>query len=177
MPRIAYLPAELAEPADLVAAIRKRRGGRLAHLDRLLLHSPPVARGWNQLLGAVRTELSLAPVLREIAMCAVAVINGAEYEFVHHAPELLEAGGTQAQVGALRDIDNAVNDTRLFNAAERAALRLTIEMTRSVKVTDSTFAAARAVLPDERQLFELITTIAAYNMVSRILVAIDVQPE
>ena len=48
MPRIPYLPADIAEPAELVAAIRKRRGGELINLDRLLLYSPPVAAGWNQ---------------------------------------------------------------------------------------------------------------------------------
>ena len=32
-------------------------------------------------------------------------------------------------------------------------------------------------LVDDRQMFELITTIAAYNMVSRVLVAIQVLPE
>ena len=50
-------------------------------------------------------------------------------------------------------------------------------MTRTVEVSDSTFAAVKASLPNDRQVFELIMTIAAYNMVSRILVATGVQPE
>jgi alkylhydroperoxidase family enzyme len=35
----------------------------------------------------------------------------------------------------------------------------------------------RAALPDDRQAFELVTVIAAYNMVSRVLVALGVDPE
>ena len=47
MPRLPYKTDEEAGPADLVAAIRQRRGGRLANLDRVLLHSPAFARGWG----------------------------------------------------------------------------------------------------------------------------------
>lgn len=176
MARLPYLPADLAEPAELVAAIRKRRGGALIALDRLLLHSPPVARGWNALLGAVRTEMSLSPRLRELAMCAVAVLNGAEYEFVHHAPEFIQAGGTPAQVAALRELNRGAADTALFDAAERATLQLSIEMTRAVQVSASCFDAVKQALPNSQAVFELVTTIAAYNMVSRVLVALDVAP-
>lgn len=177
MPRLPYVPADATEPREIVEAIRRRRGGRLLNLDRQLLHSPAVAAGWNHLLGAVRTELALSPKLRELAMCAVAVINDADYEYVHHAPLLVAAGGTQAQADALRDVDRAAADPALFDATERAVLALTIEMTRRVKVDDATFVEARARLPDDRQMFELITTIAAYNMVSRILVAVGIEPE
>ena len=173
MPRIPYVPAELAEPAALVEAIRKRRGGKLTQLDRLLLHSPPLAAAWNTYLGAVRTQLSLAPKIRELAICGVAVLNGAEYEFFHHAPLFAQAGGTQAQVEALRDFDRAA-DSILFDATERAVIRLTLAITRDVKVKDATFAAARAALPDEQAIVELVATIATYNLVSRFLVAFEV---
>jgi alkylhydroperoxidase family enzyme len=176
VPRIAYVPADISEPREVVDAIRKRRGGTLIHLDRLLLHSPPLAAAWNVYLGAIRTQTSLPPRLREIAMCGVAVLNGAEYEFFHHAPVFLKAGGTPAQVEALRDVARAV-DSALFDAAERSTLRLTLEMTRDVRVADATFAAARSALPTEQALVELVATIATYNMVSRFLVALGVNPE
>lgn len=176
MPRVPYVPADLAEPADLVAAIRARRGGTLIHLDRMLLHSPPFAAGWNGFLKAVRSDLALSPKLKELAMCVVAVINGAEYEFVHHAPEFLKAGGTEAQVAAMRDPERAATDTVRFDTAERAALALTIEMTRQVRVQDATFEAVRAQL-GERETVELVGVVATYNMVSRFLVALGVEPE
>ena len=99
---IDYQPMDLAEPAELVAAIRKRRGGKFINLDRMLLHSVPIAEGWNHYIGAIRNHLSLDPKLRELGMCGVAVLNGAEYEFIHHAPPFKEAGGTPEQVEALR---------------------------------------------------------------------------
>ncbi|HWS74617.1 MAG TPA: carboxymuconolactone decarboxylase family protein [Quisquiliibacterium sp.] len=176
MPRVPYLSADLSEPAELVAAIRARRGGSLLNLDRMLLHSPRFAQGWNGFLREVRSGLSLDPKLRELAMCVVAVLNGAEYEFVHHAPEFIAAGGTQAQVAAMRKPGLAMEDTVLFDPVERAALALTVEMTREVRVGDATFAAVRASL-GEQQTVELVGVIAAYNMVSRFLVALGVDPE
>lgn len=182
MPRIPYQPSDLAEPADVVGAVRARRGGALLNLDRMLLQSPPLAKGWNAFLGEVRSGLSLSPKLRELAMCVVAVINGAEYEFVHHAPAFIEEGGTPAQVAALQDEDlehlgEEATRERLFDAAELATIALTFEMTAHVQVSDETFAAVRAALPVDQQVVELVGVIAAYNMVSRFLVALGVEPE
>jgi len=177
MPRVPYVPIDLAEPREIVEAMRARRGGKVSHLDRLLLHSPQLAAGWNTFLGAVRTRLSLSPRLRELAMCSVAVLNGAEYEFFHHAPEFLKAGGSQAQVDAIRDVETAARNVKLFDDAERAALSLSLEMTRAVAVRDDTFARIVEALGDTQSVIELIAVIATYNMVSRFLVALDVQPE
>jgi alkylhydroperoxidase family enzyme len=175
-PRIPYVPADLAEPAEVVAAIRARRGGELIALDRMLLHSPPLAAGWNTFLGAVRTGLTVDRRLRELAMCVVAVINGAEYEYTQHAPLYLAAGASAAQAQALRDPDAALANVALFDARERAALAVAIEMTRHVKVADASFAELRRHL-DERQTVEFVAVVAAYNMVSRFLVATGIHPD
>ena len=177
MPRLPYKPDAAAGPEDIVAAIRARRGGTLLHLDRHLLYSPALAVAWNQMMGTVRSGLALPARLREIAICAVATVNGAPYEFHHHAPVLLAAGGDAAQVEALGDVDAALQRAELFDAAELATLRLAVEMTRDVHVDDRTFDAARAALGDDALLVELVATIAAYNMVSRVIVALGIEPE
>lgn len=177
MPRIPYKSDDAAGPRDAVDTIRARRGGRLLNLDRMLLHSPPYALAWNGFLGTVRNGLALPAKLRELAICVVAVANRADYEFHHHAPELAAAGATEAQLAALATPDAAVADDALFDDAERATIRLALEMTREVQVGDDTFAAAVQALGDEQHLVELVGVIACYNMVSRFLVALDVQPE
>ena len=177
MPRLPYKPLDDAGPEDVVAPIRARRGGTLLNLDRQLLYSPPLATGWNELMGAVRSRLLLPELLREIAICAVATINRAPYEFHHHAPLLRAAGASEAQVDSLGDVDAALSSPGLFDAAGEATLRLAVEMTRSVQVADRTFDAARRALADDRQLVELIGTIASYNMVSRVIVALGIEPE
>ena len=181
MPNIAYVSdADIDNnipPADLVAAIRARRtNGQLLNLDRMLLHSPPVARGWNVFMGAIRRELHVSPLLRELAICAVAKLNRAEYEWVQHAPELLAAGGTVAQQDALANVALAIDDEKNFNLLERLVLKLTREMTQNIEVAPSTMQALGTHLAD-RQVAEIVATIAAYNMVSRYLVALDIEPE
>ena len=39
-----------------------------------------------QMHAQVRGGLSISPRLKELIMCAVAVLNGAHYEYEHHAP-------------------------------------------------------------------------------------------
>ena len=176
MARIPFVPIDLAEPKVLVDAVRARRGGELSELDRLLLHSPALTEGWNFYLGAVRTRLSVSAKLRELAMCVVAVVNRADYEYNGHLPLFLKHGGTAAQGEAIRDIQAALNNTQMFDAAERATLHLAYEMTRNVQVTDATFAMAAKALPSTQELVELIGVIATYNMVSRFLVALELHP-
>src|SRR4051795_1194573 len=86
-------PQDLAEPREIVDAIRQRRGGALLNLDRMLLHSPALAGAWNNFLRTIRTELDVPLKLRELAICAVAIVNGAEYEYRQHSPIFLKAGG------------------------------------------------------------------------------------
>ena len=181
MPTIPYITDQqiAAEkvPADLVAAIRARRAnGTLLNLDRILLHSPPIARGWNTFLGAIRRDLSLPPVLRELAICAIAKLNRAEYEWTQHAPIFLAEGGRQSQLDRLMMIDTAHMDESEFNRAERATLNLTREMTLHVDVSDAVRDEIRAVLSDV-EVVELVGVIATYNMVSRFLVALGVEVE
>src|ERR1700683_1995766 len=59
-----YPPKGLNITAD---QIRERRGPRgLTALDGTLLHASPIANGWNQLLGAVRTKGKLPGEIREL---------------------------------------------------------------------------------------------------------------
>jgi alkylhydroperoxidase family enzyme len=175
-PRLPFLPPDIVEPEKLVDAFRARRPGReLNEADRIVLHAPAFARGWNEIARAVRHELSLPPRLRELVICAVGALNGARYEVEKHAPVFLAAGGSPDQLQALANIDVAVDDAALFDGAERAALRLAIEMTRNVTVNDQTFSAVRAAFSDPGQTVELVGTIAMYNMVSRFLIALGIE--
>ena len=173
---VPYQPLDLSEPADLVAAIRERRGGQFINLDRMLLHSAPFARGWNAFLGEVRNNLTLDPRLRELAMCGVAILNRAEYEFIHHAPVFLSAGGTQEQVAAMRSMGSKPMPENLFSKVEEDVIDLTIQMTRSIEVEPALMQRLQSALGNE-SLVELVGVIATYNMVSRFLVALQVTPE
>ena len=176
MARISLLPEDLAEPADLVAAIRTRRRGKLNEADRTVLHAPQFARGWNAIAQSVRHDLSLDPRLLELAICMVGVVNGARFEVLKHAPEFLRHGGSQAQLDALPLWAEAPESVvpGLFGRTECAVLALAVEMTRTVRVSDACFAELREVMGTEQRIVEMVGAIAMYNMVSRFLVALEV---
>ena len=153
-------------------AILKRRGGKLINLDRALLWSEPLALGWNTFVRAIRQELSISPRLREIAICSVAAVTNADYEFDHHSPEYVKAGCDAALVPKLRDQDRAAGDQE-FTEDERLAIRYAVAMTRTVQVPDELFKEVRARF-SETEIVELTAAIACYNMVARILVALEV---
>lgn len=181
MPNVPYLTdydlAHGAAPADLVSAIRGRRpGAKLLNLDRMLLHSAPIARGWNTYMGSIRSELNIPPILRELAICAIARLNRADYEWFQHAPEFLAVGGRQSQLDALDSIDSAHLNTLVFDREELAVLKLTREMTLDIDVSPAVRKEIHAWLPDE-QVVEIVGVIAAYNMVSRFLVALGINAD
>ncbi len=174
---IPYRPDDDAGPAALVDTIRARRAnGQLLNLDRMLLHSPPFAEGWNAMFGAIRGQLSLDPKLRELAIMFIGVLNDADYEWAQHEGVFVEVGGTPEQMNALKSPDSALGDSERFDESERATLALTYEMTRNIVVTDATMRRVRALLPDS-EVVELVGTIAGYNMVSRFVIATGVAVE
>jgi len=168
-------PALAPRDTELVQTIESRRGGALLNLDRMLLWSEPLARGWNVYLRALRQELALSPVLRELAICVVAKITRAEYEYHHHAPELKKAGASDAQLGALEDPDGA-SASELFNGLQQAVIRFAIASTREVRIPNVVFDSLKQQM-SETELVELVAVTAAYNMVARFLVALQVTPE
>ena len=63
-----------------------------------------------------------------------------------------------------------------FDAGQRAVLALTDTMTRQVQVPAPVLDAVRSHLR-EREVVELVATIAAYNMVSRFLEALHIHSD
>jgi len=129
-------------------------------------------------MGRVRHDLTIPALIRELAMCGVAALNGADFEMHHHAPLYLAAGATEAQMAALHRLgaEPGLAADPVFDPTQQAVLALVVEMTRQVRVDDTTFARARAALGSDQAMFEVIGVIAAYNMVSRILVAANLLP-
>jgi AhpD family alkylhydroperoxidase len=161
-------PGSRPELAGIEAAILAERGEILL-LYRVLLNSAPLAAGWEQMLTAVRNRSSLAADLRELVILRVAVLNRAPFEFDAHLPLARKAGIGEAKIAALQAEE--IGDG--FTPLERAVLMLTDTMTRDVQVPDAQFDPLRTHF-DARGLVELVATVAAYNMVSRFLEALNI---
>ncbi len=175
MPRLPLTPDDIAVPASLVDRLRTRHGGRLLEVERVLLHSSTLATAWDGFFGGIKSGLLLSARRRELIACAVGSLNGADYQFQQHAGPYLAAGGTSAQLEALADPGAAVDDADRFDAADRAILRLLVDMTLHVWVDDDVFAAARKAMDSDAAMVELVGVIAGYNLVSRFLVALRIE--
>ena len=170
-PRIAPWRDGDPAPAELLAAMRARRpNGELIGIDRILLRSFALATGWNELLRRVRADFGLPLVYRELIMLRVAVLNGADFEWSVHYPAYLQAGGTEEKCEALKAPHPG---SAVFDERERALLRLTDQSTRQVNV-DADIVAEVTRLFGEPGCVEAVATVAAYNMVSRFIVALGI---
>ena len=156
---------ELAEVEGRILAER----GRVSLLYQVLLNSGPIASGWERMLTAVRNQTSLPGDLRELIILRVAVLNRAGFEFDAHAPIAEREGVSAAKIQAVRN----ATLSPVFDAREQRVLALTDAMTRDVEVPDALMAELQQHY-DPRQVVELVATVAAYNMVSRLLVALNV---
>jgi AhpD family alkylhydroperoxidase len=159
---------ELAAQEARIAAAR----GKVLLLYQVLLNSPPVAHGWEQMLTAIRNHNSIPAGLRELAIVRVAVLNGAAYESEVHVPIALAAGVSQASIDAT--LQQPLCPEALASDDERLVLELTDTMTRDIQVPDALYARV-AERFDAQGIVDLTATIAAYNMVSRFLVALQIQ--
>lgn len=142
--------------------------GKITPLYQVLLNSTPVAKGWESLLTAIRQQMALDEAIRELIILRVAVLNRADYEYQAHVPFALKAGVSQAQIEAVK-----TDDRSLFSQVQAAVLDYTDALTRDVRVEDALFERVRPHF-DPAGLVELTATVAAYNMVSRFLIGLDV---
>ncbi|HYG42362.1 MAG TPA: carboxymuconolactone decarboxylase family protein [Bordetella sp.] len=169
MARLPYADLNHPEAKPLVERIVAERGSVL-HLYQMLLHSPSVAGGWLNYLTSIRQLSTLPGDLRELVIMRVAAVNGAPYEADQHAPIALREGITQPQLDALDQWESSDQ----FSEQERAVLAYTDAMTRHVQVPQPVFDAARQAVGSDKLMVELTATVAAYNMVSRFLEALQV---
>ncbi|KAJ4320725.1 hypothetical protein N0V94_003255 [Neodidymelliopsis sp. IMI 364377] len=166
--RLPYIPnpPEFTEEADkaVLERIKERRGEKgLIALDRTLLHSPPVADGWNSFLGAIRTKTSLPTSVRETAIARVAVLNKAWYEWESHSPILRAAEDvSSAHVDAVLHSPPRQPSADIQSAQLTAVLAYTDAMTLDVRVPDEVFAELKKHF-SEQEVVEITATVAAYN--------------
>jgi len=159
--------------AALVAKIRGARGGQLHVFYQALLHTPALASAWFDFNNAVRFQASLDDRLRELVIMRVAALTGCDYVWkVHEMQYAAPAGVTPQQVEALRDW----RKSGVYGGKESALLAYVDAMTRDVAVPDAIFDGMRKHF-SEREILELTVLIGAYNMQTRLLRALDIQPD
>jgi 4-carboxymuconolactone decarboxylase len=174
MARVSYVEEnDHPELAELIGKVRAGRRGTLINVYKLLLHTPPLAACWLDLISTARFKTELDGRLREIVIVRVGYLNRTAYVVKQHVPELTAPEGlSQVECDALADW----RKSRFFNGRERAALAYADAMTRDVAVSNGVFDALRPYF-NERQIVELTVLIGTYNMHTRVFMALKIDPE
>jgi 4-carboxymuconolactone decarboxylase len=173
MARVSFVEKGQADPLveDLYKKI-EARGQSIINLYKVLGHTPYIGLNWQRLGNSILRGEELSPKLRELAILRVGSLAKAWYEFSKHSVGGLRAGLTQTQIDAIHDWPGS----KEFSDEERAVLAYTDEVARDIKVTDATFALLKERFT-EHQIVELTVVIGYYGMVSRFLVALDIDIE
>jgi alkylhydroperoxidase family enzyme len=173
MARVKLIEKEQADPI-FQEMFQKLEDGKfpVINLFKAMANSPKVGRNFIRLGNAILNAEILDPKLRELAILRVGNILQSEYEFTKHVVIGKRAGVTDDQINEL----SKWKSSKKFTDIERAVLQYTDEMTLNVKVDDSTFASLKSFFNDA-QIVKLTATIGYYGMVSRVLVALEIELE
>jgi len=187
MPRLSLCCPKPGE-SQIADQIRQRRYPRdLIALDSILLHNPLIASGWNSLLGAIRSDSSLPGDFRELLILRVAALNSAPYEWIQHEKVGRAAGLTTPQLMRIRDtikpLTNTLDDSHTkLSDLHLAGLAFTDSLTSAIQVRDLTFNKLKNEFERlsneqdqvEKMMLDATATVSGYNMVSRMLVGLEI---
>ena len=127
----------------------------------VMLNAPEVAKRALDLALFLRTNTSLAPRIRELAMCVAARENDCQFIWNAHAPHARREGIRDDIVDALRDKKDLPN----LAADESAVVNYGQEFFRTRRVSQATFDAAKEQF-GVQGLTELSTLMGCYAMLA-----------
>lgn len=172
MARVKYLRrSDSGADQALFDRLERERKVPTANIFSALASAPAVLDQFLSYANALRAS-ELSPKLRELAILTVGHCTASVYEIAHHQSHGLKAGISEEQLKAIADYAQSP----LFDVHERAVMVFAEESTRVVNVSGQTWDAVAAFLP-ERQLVELVLTVAWYNSGVRIMGALDIELE
>ena len=173
MARVPYVTKDTAPPkvADILAKM-EAAGQQMLNIYGALGHCEDIAAAFIRMGNKIMYQGSLPPSLRELAILLVGHRAQAPYEFTKHTAIGLESGLSQAQIDAL----GAWRTSPAYDDQERAVLTYTDEVSSGYRAQDATFKALEGFLSTE-QIVELTVTIGYYEMVCRILEALQIELE
>ena len=175
MARISYVQESThPELAPVIQTIREQRRGKLIPVYGLLLHSPDIAQAWMGFINAVRWKNTLSARLREIVILRVAVLNQSTYVIDVHRQHFAATDGlTMEECDAL--LAPQIGDST-FSAVELSVIDFVDALTLNAQVPEVLFEQVKHSF-DESQMVELSVLTGAYNMHTRVLNALQVDPE
>lgn len=170
--RIAPLPiaeasrisAEIGLPPELVDR----------NIFRVLLHSPRVAKGIQELLYSHLFGAAFDGRLRELVIMRIGWVTGCDYEWAQHWFTALKAFGCSPEdLLAVREWHTSPR----LGAVERAVLTATDEILANGTISRETWAYCQRHLGGTQACLELITSIATWHAISIVLRSLQIPLE
>lgn len=173
MARVPYVSKDTAPPKVAEMFAKMEAGGfQVLNLYGAVGHCAEIGPAFIRMGNKILFQGKLPPKLRELAILWVGHRAQATYEFTKHVAIGRESGVTDAQIQALAEGPGAA----AFDAQERAVLTYTDEVSRGYRAGDAAFEALRGFLDDE-QIVELTVVIGFYEMICRVLEALQIELE
>lgn len=147
--------------------------GYIANYTKALSTRPDIRRGWQSLLGSIKT--SMDPRLYGLATVASSVALKSSYCALAHAAVLLESGfyDVEAIVSVAR---SAGKDT--LSPSEQALVRFAKQVARdATDVTAADIESLRASGFDDGQIFEIAAVAACRSFMAKLLDALGTLPD
>jgi alkylhydroperoxidase family enzyme len=163
MARLPYVDSETASP-DVAAVL-----GRLPDLNifKLLAHAEGAFKPFLRFGAALLQDLTLDPVLRELAILRVAALTpGAEYEWVQHESIARELGVSSDLIEGARTGSGLTGDAEII-------VRFTGQVVVDARPDDATLAEAAARFTP-REIVELLLVIGMYMMLARVMATAEI---
>lgn len=172
MARIPYVTTENATP-EQSAHLEKLQSvrGRASNIFLALANEPALSEGVLAMATSLRKSTLLSRRLRELAVVAVGIETGSDYELLHHWKIALDLGITQSELEAVAAYRNAA----CFTALERDVIGFALDLTRAGTVSQVGWDAVEPLGASARM--ELLLTVAWYNCVARMARGLDLDIE
>src|SRR6185503_18246728 len=150
---------------DTLAALR----GRISGPSTVVLHSPGLARPWNEISEYLHRDSIVEPQHAELAVCVTAREKDCGYVWNAHVPLARKAGVAAATIDAVRDRGPVSG----MSGAERAVVLYVRQLLRTNRVESEVFDQLLRA-HDPRWMVELTSWIGRYAALSGILNAFEV---
>ncbi|MBI4447264.1 MAG: peroxidase-related enzyme [Acidobacteria bacterium] len=174
MPR--YLPVQLDAANEDIKAVYdqvERSLGFVPNFIKTLAHSDnhlqPVAGFYTRLIG----ETALSEKIRQLAILKTCKVQKCQYTVAQHTALAKKAGWTDEQIAAM----DSYNASDLFTYYEKEVLELAERVTTDPEEISQEFWTQLDNHFTSNEVVELITFISFYNMLNRIILSIQIEPE
>lgn len=159
---------DIEQQTESIREFVARRGN--LNVFRLIANAPNVFVGWSQMVDELFDSPTFSLQMREVVILRVAHLQDARYELSQHIEIARGEGLREQQIDAIIGTDDL--DAAGFSHTECVVLDAVTELCNTHRLTDDSFAAARAALGDEA-LTELLMLVSCYYGLALVLNAVD----